>query len=197
MWTRSPSTPCAVTCARPSASPSTTAWPTSTAGTRSRVPIRLPQKPRASARLRNVALGYLTCRGKAEDMARVAAHFAHARNATDEVSALAMLSELRSPERVKAFDRFYERWKDDHLVIDNWFAYQAASPLASSPCHGRQAHQAPAVLDQEPQQGAGADRHLRHGQPGQLQPAGRHAATSSSPTACWRSTPSTRRSQRG
>ena len=43
-----------------------------------------------------------------------------------------MLSELRSPERAKAFDRFYRRWKDDHLVIDNWFAYQAASPLASS-----------------------------------------------------------------
>ena len=60
------------------------------------------------------------------------AHFANARNATDEVSALAMLSELRSPERAKAFERFYERWKDDHLVIDNWFAYQAASPLPSS-----------------------------------------------------------------
>jgi aminopeptidase N len=42
-----------------------------------------------------------------------------------------MLSELRSPERAKAFDRFYARWKDDHLVIDNWFAYQAASPLPS------------------------------------------------------------------
>ena len=65
-------------------------------------------------------------------MARVAAHFADARNATDEVSALAMLSELRSPERAKAFDRFYRRWKDDHLVIDNWFAYQAASPLPSA-----------------------------------------------------------------
>jgi aminopeptidase N len=82
--------------------------------------------------LRNAALGYLTCRGKAEDVARVAAHFAGARNATDEVSALAMLSELRSPERAKAFDRFYQRWKDDHLVIDNWFAYQAASPLPSA-----------------------------------------------------------------
>ena len=35
--------------------------------------------------LRNAALGYLTCRGKPEDVARVAAHFAHARNATDEV----------------------------------------------------------------------------------------------------------------
>ena len=43
-----------------------------------------------------------------------------------------MLSELRSPERAKAFERFYERWKDDHLVIDNWFAYQAASPLPSA-----------------------------------------------------------------
>ena len=145
--------------------------------------------PEAAGRraLRNAALGYLTSRGKAEDVARVAAHFASARNATDEVSALAMLSELRSPERAKAFDRFYERWKDDHLVIDNWFAYQAASPLALRAGHGRQAHPAPAVLHQEPQQGAGADRHLRHGQPGELQPPGRHAATSSSPTACWRS----------
>ena len=82
--------------------------------------------------LRNAALGYLASRGRPEDIALVAAHFANARNATDEVSALAMLSELRSPERIKAFERFYERWKGDHLVIDNWFAYQAASPLPSS-----------------------------------------------------------------
>ena len=33
---------------------------------------------------------------------------------------------------MKALDRFYEKWKDDHLVIDAWFAYQAASPLASA-----------------------------------------------------------------
>ena len=82
--------------------------------------------------LRNAALGYLVSRGRAEDIARVVAHFANATNATDEVSALAMLSELRSPERTKAFARFYERWKGDHLVIDNWFAYQATSPLSSA-----------------------------------------------------------------
>jgi aminopeptidase N len=82
--------------------------------------------------LRNAALGYLTSRGRPEDIARVAAHFANARNATDEVSALAMLSEVRSPERTRAFERFYERWKGDHLVIDNWFAYQATSPLPSA-----------------------------------------------------------------
>jgi aminopeptidase N len=82
--------------------------------------------------LRNAALGYLTCRGRREDIARVAAHFRAARNATDELNALAMLAELRSPERTRAFARYYERWKDDHLVIDNWFAYQAVSPLASA-----------------------------------------------------------------
>ena len=38
--------------------------------------------------LRNAALGYLASRGKPEDVARLAAHFASARNATDEVSAL-------------------------------------------------------------------------------------------------------------
>ena len=82
--------------------------------------------------LRNAALGYLTSRGRRDDIVRVAAHFAQARNATDELNALAMLSELRSPERTRAFARYYERWKDDHLVIDNWFAYQAVSPLPTA-----------------------------------------------------------------
>ncbi len=35
------------------------------------------------------------------------------------------------------------------------------------------AHASPAVLDEEPQQGAGTDRHLRHGEPGDVQPARR------------------------
>jgi aminopeptidase N len=82
--------------------------------------------------LRNAALGYLTSRGRREDIARVVAHFDTARNATDELNALAMLSELRSPERTRAFSRYYARWNKDHLVIDNWFAYQAVSPLASA-----------------------------------------------------------------
>jgi aminopeptidase N len=89
-------------------------------------------EPAGKRALRNAALAYLTCRGRPEDVARAAAHFASARNATDEVSALALLSELRSPERTKAFEDFYQRWKGDHLVIDNWFAYQATAPLAST-----------------------------------------------------------------
>jgi aminopeptidase N len=89
-------------------------------------------EPAGQRALRNVALGYLTIRGRPEDIVRAAVHFQQSRNLTDETAALSMLSELNTPERTAAFDRFYERWKDDHLVIDSWFAYQAVSPLASS-----------------------------------------------------------------
>jgi aminopeptidase N len=90
--------------------------------------------PEAAGRraLRLAALGYIAGRGRPQDLACVGEHYANARNATDEVSALAMLSEVAAPVRQRAFDRFYERWKGDHLVIDNWFAYQARSPLAST-----------------------------------------------------------------
>jgi aminopeptidase N len=82
--------------------------------------------------LRNACLALLAQRGAEADVQRVARHFAKAGNATDEVSALGILSEMKGPERDKAFDRFHARWKGDHLMIDNWFAYQAASPLSST-----------------------------------------------------------------
>jgi aminopeptidase N len=89
-------------------------------------------EPAGRRALRNVALGYLTFRGRPDDIALAEAHFKQSRNLTDETAALAVLSELSGPARTRAFEQFYERWKGDHLVIDSWFAYQAASPLASS-----------------------------------------------------------------
>ena len=90
--------------------------------------------PEAAGRraLRNMALSYIACRGHRQDLALLAKHFARADNATDEVTALSILAEQRSPERAKAFQRFFERWKGDHLVIDSWFAHQAASSLPSA-----------------------------------------------------------------
>ncbi len=88
--------------------------------------------PAGQRALRIVALGYMARRGRADDVARVAAHFKASRNLTDEIAALSMLSEMKSPERAAAFDRFYQRWKDDHLVIDHWFAYQAVAPMPSA-----------------------------------------------------------------
>ncbi|MBN9279834.1 MAG: aminopeptidase N [Hyphomicrobium sp.] len=92
-----------------------------------------PDAKSAGARaLRLGALGLLAARGQSADIARVTRHFKDARNATDEIGALAILSALNVPERVEAFDRFYQRWKGDHLVIASWFGLQATSPLSST-----------------------------------------------------------------
>ncbi len=79
--------------------------------------------------LRNAALSLLAARGKSEDVARALKHFQTAKNLTDEIGGLAVMADVRGPERMAAFDRFYDRWKGDHIVIDHWFAYQAASSL--------------------------------------------------------------------
>jgi aminopeptidase N len=98
--------------------------------------VRAPYSPapeQAGRRnLRNVALGYLTSRGRPEDIARAATHFAGSTNLTDESAGLSVLASLNKPERAEALGRFYERWKGDHLVIDSWFTCQAIAPLASS-----------------------------------------------------------------
>ncbi len=81
--------------------------------------------------LRNTALGLLTARGQAEDIARTYRHFSSARNATDEIDALALLANVRGEERTKAFEAFHDKWQQDHLVIDHWFGLQATSSLPS------------------------------------------------------------------
>lgn len=82
--------------------------------------------------LRNAALALLTARGKPADHARLTDHFFKASNMTDEAFALFQLAGSDAPERATAFERFFDRWKADHLVIDTWFAAQAQSPLAST-----------------------------------------------------------------
>ena len=55
-------------------------------------------------------------------------HFFKASNMTEEAHALMLIAGRNSPDRDKALKRFYDRWHDDHLVIDIWFAAQALSP---------------------------------------------------------------------
>ena len=46
---------------------------------------------------------------------------------TDRQGALAVLVSLDVPERQAALDAFYARFHDDPLVLDKWFALQAAA----------------------------------------------------------------------
>jgi aminopeptidase N len=79
-----------------------------------------------------VALGLLAA-GHPERGATLAkAQFDSADNMTDRQSALTVLASLDAPEREQAFASFYDRFESDSLVLDKWFALQAAAQRADT-----------------------------------------------------------------
>ena len=58
-------------------------------------------------------------------VALLAAQYREADNMTDRMAALAHLAGLDVPERSAALDDFLDRFRDDALVVDKWFAVQA------------------------------------------------------------------------
>jgi aminopeptidase N len=83
--------------------------------------------------LRNSALALVGARGDEEALHLVGAHYRNAENMTDTVAALAILTHHEGDAREHAFSSFFEAWKDDHLVIDKWFALQATASLPDAP----------------------------------------------------------------
>src|SRR3954465_4013617 len=81
------------------------------------------------AALRNTALGYLTELG---DCATAYRQFQRADNMTDSQAALTALAQIDCPEREKALQEFYARWKNEPLVVDKWLVVQAGSRLPST-----------------------------------------------------------------
>lgn len=72
--------------------------------------------------LRNVALGYLAL---TEYKDLVFKQFESANNLTDRLSALNALVHNDMAEAKEALDAFYNRYQDDALVLNKWFAVQA------------------------------------------------------------------------
>jgi aminopeptidase N len=83
----------------------------------------------ASRKLKNSALSYLMSLPDPEMRSLGVSQFEAADNMSDSITALACLNDIEGPERERAFDQFYLRWKDDHLVLDKWFALRASSSL--------------------------------------------------------------------
>jgi len=81
----------------------------------------------ASRKLANLCLHYLAQRGDAIGRVLAAAQFAETDNMTDTVGALASLADLDVPERDDLYARFENRWRDEPLVLDKWFALEATS----------------------------------------------------------------------
>ena len=80
---------------------------------------------KGTRRLRNIALGFLAAGDPAEAARLAKEQYDSADNMTDRQGALTVLVSLDGDEREQALADFYERFEDDALVIDKWFALQA------------------------------------------------------------------------
>ena len=92
-----------------------------------REPYAYTPEAKGQRRLRNVALGYLAAvpGGAADKLAFT--QFEAADNMTDRMGALTMLASGTSDLREAALDIFYNRHRDNALVLDKWFQVQALS----------------------------------------------------------------------
>ncbi|MNO74402.1 Aminopeptidase N [compost metagenome] len=80
--------------------------------------------------LQNIALSYLMQSGKPQVLQATLEQFEHCDNMTERLTALAVLvNSLFEAERAKALEAFAEHFKDNPLVMDQWFSVQAASAL--------------------------------------------------------------------
>jgi aminopeptidase N len=80
-------------------------------------------------RIKNTCLSYL---GKLEnkDIQQLAQQqFNSAKNMTDQMTALAVIVNNPHPAKQHCLDSFYRQWRDEALVIDKWFALQAANSM--------------------------------------------------------------------
>ena len=78
--------------------------------------------------LRNAVLDTLVADPNARNVERAEGHFAAAANMTDSMGGLNALMLVGGEVFDKALADFYERWKDEPLVVDKWLAIQARSP---------------------------------------------------------------------
>ena len=72
--------------------------------------------------LRNAAMALLVAAGR-YDVAEAQAR--RAENMTDEAAALGALAPSAAPSRDDLLAAFYERWRDDPLVVNKWLAFRA------------------------------------------------------------------------
>ncbi|PTS82829.1 aminopeptidase N [Pseudomonas sp. HMWF032] len=101
--------------------------------------------------LQNIALSYLMLSNKAEVLAACLEQFENADNMTERLTALAVL--VNSPfeaEKTTALASFADFFKDNPLVMDQWFSVQAACALPGALQRVEQLMQHPAFTLKNP-----------------------------------------------
>ncbi len=89
----------------------------------------------AGRSLKNLCLAYLMETGDSAAQKLCLNQLQQANNMTDSLSALNTLAQYDLAERETGLEQFYQRWRQDPLVIDKWFAIQASSRLPDTLKH--------------------------------------------------------------
>ncbi len=88
--------------------------------------------------LRNLSLSYLSRAETDAANARLAAHLETADNLTDRLAALSEITESAAfPDRQRVLNAFYERWRRESLVVNQWLQVQAASRRSDAQALGK------------------------------------------------------------
>jgi aminopeptidase N len=99
-------------------------------------PYRIDPESIGRRSLKNLCLGYLIELDEGDDTSDVRQlcldQFRSANNMTDVFAALACLANTDCPERTEVLTEFYDKWKEDGLVVDKWLSIQATSRLPNA-----------------------------------------------------------------
>ncbi|HEB93906.1 MAG TPA: aminopeptidase N [Gammaproteobacteria bacterium] len=79
--------------------------------------------------LKNACLGYLSRIGDEAAIALAERQFNATGNMTDSMAALTCLANQAGEARERALSAFYQRWRDEPLVVDKWLGIQATASL--------------------------------------------------------------------
>ena len=82
--------------------------------------------------LANASLDLIVATGDRAVIDRVVDRYRKADNMTDRSAALAILVNAAVPERKAALEEFYQRYRDDPLVLDKWLAFEASVPASET-----------------------------------------------------------------
>lgn len=86
------------------------------------------QNLRANRYMKNVALAKMLAGGHSNEAEALAIkQFETADNMTDELAAMSALVNSESQAKQSVLEAFYKKWEGEALVVDKWFATQAAS----------------------------------------------------------------------
>ena len=89
--------------------------------------FELSPQAKGARRLRSIALGFIVASGAEDGPPLALRQFSEADNMTDRQGAFGVLANSMAPERDTAVAAFYDRFKDNGLVLDKWFSTQAFS----------------------------------------------------------------------